>query len=247
MANGERPLVLAHRGARLQAPENTVPAFLLALELGADGVELDVRATADGVAVCIHDGRLERTTNGRGPARQHVWSELRALDAGGWFAPAFRGTRLCTLAEALAALRDARLVNVELKGRPRSGHGWEERIVQNVQESGMESRVLFSSFQLTPLLRLKRLGCTRLAWLHGPGVPWQVAVAVAGLLHLEGLHPHRRACTARYVREAASRGIRVIPWTVNDLAEARRLAGFLVAGLITDRPAEVREALRTHR
>jgi glycerophosphoryl diester phosphodiesterase len=114
---GERPLVLAHRGARREAPENTLPAFQRALELGADGVELDVRVSQDGEVVVFHDAQLDRLTDGRGTVEgSSYFLGMDHLDAGRHFGPAFAGTRLCTLAEALEVLRPARLVNVELKG-----------------------------------------------------------------------------------------------------------------------------------
>src|SRR6266542_953186 len=77
------PRILGHRGARLLAPENTLPGFRAAISEGADGVELDVRRTADQVLVCLHDAGLGRTTNGRGPVREHTLAEVRRLDAGG--------------------------------------------------------------------------------------------------------------------------------------------------------------------
>lgn len=111
-----RPLVLAHRGARREAPENTLPAFRRALELGADGVELDVRLNQDVAVIVFHDDRLDRLTDGQGMVERTSTFRLRELDAGKPLGPAFAGTRLCTLPEALEVLRPARLVNIELKG-----------------------------------------------------------------------------------------------------------------------------------
>src|SRR5512146_1026748 len=99
MAGLQKPLVFAHRGASKVAPENTLPAFEAAIALGADGVELDVQATADGKLVVFHNPRLEGTTNGSGPVSAQTFDRLRALDAGSWFAPAFAGTRIPTLTE----------------------------------------------------------------------------------------------------------------------------------------------------
>src|SRR6266542_4141471 len=103
------PRILGHRGARLLAPENTVPGFRAAITDGADGVELDVRRTADQALVCLHDAGLGRTTDGRGPVREHTLAEIRRLDAGGWFSrEGPRGGNGCvrvpTLSEALDAL-----------------------------------------------------------------------------------------------------------------------------------------------
>jgi glycerophosphoryl diester phosphodiesterase len=112
----ERPLVLGHRGARREQPENTLPAFRRALELGADGVELDVRLNQDVTVFVFHDDRLDRLTDGQGPIEHTSSHVLRELDAWKSLGPAFAGTPLCTLSEALEVLKPARLVNIELKG-----------------------------------------------------------------------------------------------------------------------------------
>jgi len=113
---GERPLVLAHRGARREAPENTLPAFRRALELGADGVELDVRLNQDTAVFVFHDKLLDRLTDGQRTVERTSTYHLRELDAGKLLGPAFVDTPLCTLPEALEVLRPARLINIELKG-----------------------------------------------------------------------------------------------------------------------------------
>src|SRR5512143_199880 len=106
-----RPLILAHRGASRRAPENTMAAFRLAAELGADGVELDVQLSKDGEVVVMHDSRVDRTTDGHGRIRDLPLAELRALDAGGWYAPEFAGERIPTLAEVLHELGPRLVLN----------------------------------------------------------------------------------------------------------------------------------------
>lgn len=234
-----RPLVLAHRGARLEAPENTLPAFQRAREAGADGVELDVRPTQDGQLVLLHDAVLDRTTDGHGPAHRATLVELRSLDAGSWFDPAFALTRLCTLEEGLAALDWASLVNVERKGP--AGH--ERALLRTIAQAGMQGRVVLSAFSPLALWRLRRLDRrVRLAWLHGPSVAGRLALPLARILHLQGVHPHRLALSERYVQRAHQQGLTVVPWTVNDPDDARQMAGWGVDALITDRPQEVRRS-----
>ena len=101
VVKGTRVHVIAHRGASAEAPENTLPAFQLAAEQGADWFELDCQLSADDEVVVIHDATLERTTDGTGRVADHTLAELRALDAGSWFDPRFAGTPIPTLAEAL--------------------------------------------------------------------------------------------------------------------------------------------------
>ena len=116
----EYPLVIAHRGGSGLAPENTLAAFHKALEVGADGVELDVRLTRDGQVVVIHDRRLDRTTTGKGPVETCTLGELKSLDAGCWFGPQFQGERVPTLEEVFGELPSDLPIYVEMKAR---GHG----------------------------------------------------------------------------------------------------------------------------
>lgn len=116
----EHPLVIAHRGHSLEVPENTLEAYRRAIELGADMLEADVNITRDGELVMIHDWSLDRTTDGSGRVRDHALDEIRALDAGSWFAPAFRGIRVPTTVEALELARDAGvMICFEAKGADR--------------------------------------------------------------------------------------------------------------------------------
>jgi glycerophosphoryl diester phosphodiesterase len=151
-----RPWVIAHRGASAYAPENTVPAFRLAIEQGAAFVELDVQMTRDGRLVCLHDETLERTTdveqvfpdrfvetteNGktkRGwPLRNFTLDEVRRLDAGSWFAPRFAGTRIPTLAEAIESVRGRCGLFVEIKS-PQCHPGIEARVFQVLRDNGLD-------------------------------------------------------------------------------------------------------------
>ena len=115
----ELPRVIGHRGAAAVAPENTLASLRRAKELGAGWVEFDVKLTRDGAAVLIHDERLERTTDGRGEVARTTLAELRKLDAGAWFDPAFAGERVPTLGDALALCGELGLgINVEVKPCP---------------------------------------------------------------------------------------------------------------------------------
>src|ERR1700761_4517845 len=98
--DGKKVKVIAHRGEHLHHPENTMPAFQAAIDAGADYFELDVRTTSDGKFVLMHDGTLDRTTNGTGEVHKHTFDEIRALDAGVKFGAAFAGTKVPTLDEA---------------------------------------------------------------------------------------------------------------------------------------------------
>lgn len=115
---GIRPILIAHRGYSAIAPENTLPAFDAAIEAGADALEFDLQETVEGIPVVFHDYDLERTTDGRGWIGETTLAALEVLDAGSWFAPAFSGTRVPTLEEALDHLRSRigdRTLYIEVK------------------------------------------------------------------------------------------------------------------------------------
>ena len=111
-------MVIAHRGASSYAPENTLAAFDLALQMGGRHIELDVHSTSDDHIVVIHDENVERTTNGTGPVANHTLSALKALDAGSWFAPRFSGERVPALEEVFERYRESRISIPRSRGTP---------------------------------------------------------------------------------------------------------------------------------
>jgi len=150
------PEVAAHRGAMLEAPQSTIPAYLRAAELGADMIELDARVTRDLEVVVVHDSTVDRFTNGSGKVSDLTLDEIRRLDAGVRFGEAFKGTRIPTLREALEFIKDRRMeVNVEIKDAP------VEAVVSLVEEMGMEEQTMVSSPD-GELLREAKQMCPRL-------------------------------------------------------------------------------------
>ena len=227
-----RPLVIAHRGASGTRPENTLAAFRHAVALGADMIELDVQLTRDGEVVVIHDTLLDRTTDGRGPVADRTLAELRRLDAGAWFDPAWTGERVPTLAEVLTEI--ALPVNVELK--PAGDDGLEARTLAVVGAAGAMGRVVFSSFEEVALVRLReKSGDATIAVL------WESEMVSLAQERMErvaatALHLRKDAATPSTVASLRSLGIVVRVWTVNDQAEMDRLAAAGIGGLFTDFP-----------
>ncbi|MCS7252244.1 MAG: hypothetical protein NZ572_07455 [Thermoflexus sp.] len=233
-----RPLNLAHRGANRMAPENTLRAFRLALEQGADGLELDVHLSRDGVPVVLHDADLRRTTNGSGWVWEKTVAELKALDAGGWMDPRFAGERIPTLEEVFETFGKWALYNIELKAfTPRSA-ALVRAVVERVRGYGLADQVLLSSFNPLAL---------RWAWRLGPEIPRGLLVGPELPLPLRRawfafLAPHQarhldfRIIDERTVSWCHRRGYEVVAWTVNETAEMRRLIHLGVAAIITDEP-----------
>ncbi|MFQ5613456.1 MAG: glycerophosphodiester phosphodiesterase, partial [Anaerolineae bacterium] len=212
------PLNLAHRGASHAAPENTMVAFRLAAELGADGLEVDVQLSRDGEAVVIHDADVSRTTQGRGRVGDLSLDQIRALDAGSHKGGEFAGEGVPTLAQVLEELGQRLLLNIELKTWSLGDTGLEAEVVRLVEDAGLAHRVIISSFNPLALRRVRRLNPNLwrgllLAprppfWLAGPLPRW--------LARPHALHPHWRAINADWLKREQRRGLAVNIWTCDD-------------------------------
>lgn len=242
-----QPLIIGHRGASAHAPENTLAAFALALEQGADGIEFDIKRCLTGEVVIMHDETVDRTTNGTGRVHELSLSQLRELDAG-------NGERVPLLDEVFKLLgqRDAAsgrpfIFNVEVTNYPTPYDDLEQAVVELVRRHRMESRVLFSSFNPVSVSKLANIApdisrailydatmpiYLRRVWL-GPFVPHQFQ------------HPHFNMVNPVMVKTLAHRNLRVNAWTVNAVDEMRRLVECGVNGLIGDSPQMMREVLGT--
>jgi glycerophosphoryl diester phosphodiesterase len=242
-------LNIAHRGASAVAPANTIAAFERAVTLGADGIEFDVHLSADGVPVVIHDFAVDATTDGSGHVSELSLAQLKQLDAGAYFDPAFTGERIPTLEEVLQAFGDRLLLNIELKSTSKRDNGLERAVVALIEEHGLASRVLFSSFNPLSLRRAKKIAPHILAGLlYAPDLPLYLSRAwLAPLAPHEARHPEHTIVDAHYMAWARRRGYRVNAWTVDDPDEMRRLIDLGVDGIITNVPDVLRDTLRTPR
>lgn len=235
------PLVYGHRGAKAYAPMNTLPAFELAAELGAHGIELDVHRSRDGYPVVIHDFSVDATTNGRGRVSEMTLKELKALDAGDWFAPRFAGVQVPTLDEVFEAVGKRVFVNVEIKADLQSTDGIEEIIANCIKRHNMQERVLVSSFNPPTLVRFRALmpdiPLGYLSEEQSPSLPEDAAY--------EAYHPYYAYVTEQLVAHCHQYNKIINVWTVNDPIWATELRGLGVHGIITDRPDTVLNALRS--
>ena len=247
LPNIDRPLNIAHRGASRIAPENTLAAFQKALEVGADGIEFDVRLSSDGVPVVIHDATVDRTTDGTGRVADLPLSELSQLDASTSFDAAFAGARIPTLAQVFEMLGELLLLNIELKEEGFFGSSLEEAVVTLIQKHALERQVLVSSFNALALRRIQRISPhlrTALLCAH-PASP-VLRIASLALGRPSGaLHPQSAGVDAKLVSWAHARGLRLHPWTVDDPADMRRLIHCGVDGIITNVPDVLRDVLDT--
>jgi glycerophosphoryl diester phosphodiesterase len=243
----DHPLNFAHRGASYEAPENTIAAFLLAAELGADGIELDVQLSKDGEVIVIHDLSLETTTDGQGPVRAKTMAELQELDAGSWFDPVFAGQQIPTLQQVVEAVGHRLLLNIELKTASLMDGDLAKAVVRIIEENHLLDRVIVSSFNPLALRKVKQLNpWIPLGLLYSPDMPLPLRRTwLRPLIRPEALHPYYEMLDPATVRRAKERGYRIHTWTVDDPGTMWQLMRLGVDLIITNRPDLLRQVLRT--
>jgi len=253
------PINFAHRGGAEIAPENTLEGFREGLRVGGGVLELDVHTTADGHVVVIHDPAVDRTTEGTGAVREMTLAEIKRLDAGyrfshdggGMFPYRGQGIRIPTLEEVYDEFVDVP-INVEIKGeRP----GIEEAVWRIIEEAGAEDRTLVVSENAPTIRRFREVSGGRVATASSSAeliLFWLLSrLRLGGLSKpsyqaLQGPETYRglRIVTPELVRGAHKRGLRVDVWTIDHEPDMRRLLGFGVDGIMTDRPDILAKVLR---
>jgi len=230
--------VIAHRGSSLEAPENTLRAFELALISGADGLELDVQLTLDGEPVVLHDETLDRTTSGQGYLIGHSYSQLRKLDAGLWFGKQFEGQKVPHLKEVLDLLhKSGTTLNIELKNGIIQYPGMEEKVLDLLAQYP-DQKVIISSFNHYSLRHIKHVSAnTRIGLLYMAGLvePWRYAE----LMDAYSLHPLYLNIMPELVTGCKHAGIKLFPWTVDNPQDMERITALGVEGIITNDPARM--------
>jgi glycerophosphoryl diester phosphodiesterase len=238
-ANLPKPAIFAHRGASALAPENTLAAFQLAVDLGAHAIELDAKLTLDGEVVVFHDRSLARTTGAGGMVGETSLDALRELDAGSFFASAFHGEKIPTLDEVFAQVGGKIYVNVELTNYANPNDELPEKVAELVRRYNLEEQVLFSSFNPSALNRIKKLlPKAPLGFLALPGRPGMLARSWFGGLMVPylALHPEAGDVSRKLIERLHRRGARVHTYTVNDPDQMRQFFQMGVDGIFTDDP-----------
>lgn len=242
-----KPLIFGHRGACAHAPENTIASFKLAIEHGADFIELDAKLSSDGEVMVIHDPTVDRTTDGNGLVNQLTLQQLKALDAGSKFNEKFAGEKIPTLDEVFNAVGQDVLINVELTNYKSQTDQLIPKVADLVKENHMEERVLFSSFLPGNLSRMHQLlpdAPVALLCLAGFAGSFSRSVFCLGVSP-SIIHPYLTDVNAKYVANEHKRGRRVHTWTVNDEDDVRKMLAAGVDGLFTDDPLATRKIMES--
>jgi glycerophosphoryl diester phosphodiesterase len=243
--SGFRPALATHRGYGKHAavPENTLLAFRSSEKLGFRAHELDVRKTRDGEIMLLHGPRLEETTSGTGRMEEISSSEISKLDAAHYLhrehpQAKHRYEKVPTLREVLEAIHPEALINVEIKrDRWDFSYGLEEETVRVVLASSARNRVFLSGFHFLTIWRLKKMRCPiPVGLLVEPGLFTHAKNWLYRFILLpDNIHLHQSRESAAYMRRLKRRGFGLAFWTVNDLAQARRLFEQGADIVITDR------------
>jgi len=232
----KKPLVIAHRGASHVAPENTMAAYKKAIEMGADGIEIDVQLSKDGQLVVIHDQTLNRTSNKTGFVRDFTLKELKSFDFGSWFSPDFAGQTIPTLEEVLDLLSPTgMLLIIEIKNGPIFYDNIEKKVADMVSGYNMLDRAIISSFNHYSLVEIKKY-CPKLATgaLYAAGIyePWEYAKRIGA----EAIHPLFYNIVPQVMEGCLRNGIKVNPYTVDQPEYIKNVALAGVSGIITNVP-----------
>lgn len=244
-------LLFAHRGCSTQAPENTLPAFRAALERGIFGIELDIRRCATGELVVIHDGTVDRTTDGSGRVEEMPLEALRGLDAGSWFggpdsAPRFRDTRIPLLEEVFDLCGHRVYYDIEIKYFKRRESRIPKALIELIVRYGLEDRVMVSSFNPLVLRSFRHITPripTALIFAKHQEVPFYLRRGEGRrLVGCDALKPKFDQVTVRSAARWGKReGYPLLPWTVDDADEAERLIGLGARGIISNTPETLPE------
>lgn len=234
---GEAGFVASHRGDKEGAPENTLPAFELAIASDAEFVETDLQLTADGVPVLMHDWTIDRTTNGSGPVWAHTWAELSELDAGSWYSAEFADTRIPTLTDLLELVRPSgKRALLELKG------SWNaeqlQAVAEQIHDNHLEQRVVFASFDIMSLRALEQVAADLPRMIITREVVGDPAIlaATCGAVAIVTSQAFVEGDPGAVDRIHAA-GLGVLLYTLNNEETWSEAISLGVDGIITDKPA----------
>jgi glycerophosphoryl diester phosphodiesterase len=244
--NLETIINIAHRGASGHAPENSMAAFIKALEMHSDMIELDIHLSEDGQAVVIHDASLERTTSGKGLVEHYSMSELQELDCGSWFDPAFSGERIPSLKDVLALVNGKAILLIEIKrGKEKVYEGLGRAVVDDIRQAGAEDWCIVQAFdsyyilevnEYAPDIETQKLIVQQLDVLPMyADIKMQFGWPDTGI-QISALNSYYKFLTRRRVEKRHQKGYKTFVYTVNEEKDMIKMINLGVDGIITNYP-----------
>lgn len=238
MLGGSVPIVTAHRGFSAAAPENTLPAFQLAIDQGCERAELDVQMTKDGVVMVTHDTNMRRCTGRNQNIYDLTYDEVRKLDAGRWFGKKYAGTKVPTLAEVLDLCKGKIELNIEIKPNAATPE-LEAETLRIIREKGFENNCVITSQSYETLCKVKELAPgISTGYILALGVGSYYDLPAADFFSVESTF-----ITSGMVQQVHLRGKTVSAWTVNREEDASDLLNLGVDDIITDKPGMVQQLM----
>ena len=232
------PLIIAHRGASIYAPENTIAAFELAHQQGAQAVELDAKLSADGHVMVIHDQTVNRTTDGTGKVRDLSLHALKKLDAGIFFGSEFKNEPIPTLDEVFEAVGKKLIINIELTNYATPFDDLPRKTAELVNKYNLADKIFFSTFNPIALFRIRQLlPDVPAGLLLAQGLSGKISQAVTSrFISYQSLHPHYLDMNQDLITKAHRKNQLVFTYTVNIPDDMRQLFKLGVDGIFTDDP-----------
>ncbi len=236
--------IISHRGANKYAPQNTLPAFKKAWEIGTDGFETDVHLTKDGQVVLCHNYTIDETSDGKGDISEMRLDELKRYDFGSYFSEKYKGTEIPTLDEFLEFIQSTniKVLNIEIKPPREKDSKVVEETLKAVKKYDLLDILLISSFSPEVLVKAKELeeNC-KTGFLYAPDSPttphmfWKAA-KYAKSINCDAIHPYHMFVNEKYITQAHEAGLIVNPWTVNNPNTMHKFIKMGIDGIISDLP-----------
>ncbi len=245
-SNDDSFLVIAHRGASAQYPENTMPAFKGAVEMEAEMIEVDVMMSSDGVPVLFHDDKLDDHSDGKGLLKDYTFRELRNLDVGSWFSEEYKGEKMPALEEVIEFASGKIALNIEIKTEAVTDElygGVEEKSLELVKQYGMEDHVIFSSFDYRALEHLKKLDPSiPVALLYNRSESEKMSpVELVERYGVDAFNCSYNQFKKKWSRELKDNNIPHFIYTVDQPRKMRKLLEAEVSGIFTNKPDLLKE------
>ena len=240
------PLIIAHRGDVTNAPENTLSAFSAALDLGADGIELDVRLTSDERLAVFHDRCLDRTSNGSGPVNHHTLEAVQELDAGSWFGLGFKGEHPPTLDDVFESLPADFLINVEMKVIMKGMRLIAHQVAEVVRRHARWQSTLVASFNPISLHELRKIDPQiNRGYIWSRRHPFPIrSRCFSPLVKADWYDPANDSYNPALHRKFHARESRVLAWDLDFDRDMEQMAAAKLDALVTDSLQEMLEKKR---
>lgn len=239
--------IIAHRGASGYAPENTLVCFKKAIEMNADGIELDVHLSKDNKVIVCHDETINRTTNGYGYIKDLTLKEIKTYDAGIWFSKNFKGVKIPTLNEVLKLIKNKDiLLNIELKNNIINYNGLEKKVTQLLNTYNIKNNIIISSFNHNSLIKVKELDSSiKVGILLNKKI--KNLNVYAKKFNAYSIHPKHRIVDDKMIKTCRENDLFIIPYTVNNNRLIRKLVLKNIDALITNFPDKALEIINNNK